>query len=153
MERFEDSPAWQKARVLHRDVFQASRRQPMASDFDYCRQIRRASLSIMNNIAEGFERYRLGEIHQFLSIAKGSAAEVRSMLYAGLDVGHLDDDRFQALMRAVMDVTRLVAAWRSSVQREMRDGKTLRETGFMWDAGYDLAFESEHEIPELAHQD
>jgi hypothetical protein len=90
----------------------------------------------MNNIAEGFERYRLGEVHQFLSIAKGSAAEVRSMLYAGLDLGHLDDRAFQLLMRAAMDVTRLVAAWRSAIQREMHAGKELREDRFSWDEAW-----------------
>lgn len=144
MDRFEESPAWQKARELHRLVYAATRKRPVADDYEYCRQIRRASLSIMNNIAEGFERYRLGEVHQFLSIAKGSAAEVRSMVYAGLDVGHLDQASFQQLTGAAMDVTRLVAAWRSSVERERQASKELREAPLTWDEPEHLLVDEYH---------
>lgn len=149
MERFEDSPAWQKARELHNLVYAATRTKPMASDREYCSQIRRAALSVMNNVAEGFERYRLGEIHQFLSIAKGSAAEVRSMLYAGLDVGHLEDGDFQHLMKTSMDVTRLLAAWRSSVQREMRGPGELREEPLVWDQETSAEYLTGGDCPEV----
>ena len=89
MDRFEDVIAWQKARVLNKSVYEATRSNPMSKDFGFVGQIRRASISVMNNIAEGFERNRLKEFHQYLSIAKASTAEVRSMLYAARDIGYL----------------------------------------------------------------
>ena len=79
--RFEDIEAWQKARELTKVVYQLSGRGHFAKDFGLRDQIRRASVSIMANIAEGFERDGTGEFIQFLAIAKGSAAEVLSHAY------------------------------------------------------------------------
>jgi four helix bundle protein len=83
--RFNDIEAWQRARELTKVVYQLSGRGHFAKDFGLREQIRRASVSIMANIAEGFERDGTGEFIQFLAIAKGSAAEVLSHAYVAFD--------------------------------------------------------------------
>src|SRR6185503_2630521 len=92
--RFEDLIAWQKAWQLTRQVYEFTRQGSWANDFGLSSQIQRASVSIMSNIAEGFERRRNAEFHQFLSVAKASCAEVRSQLYVALDVGYLNLSEF-----------------------------------------------------------
>jgi four helix bundle protein len=67
-------------------------------DFGLSGQIQRAAVSVMANIAEGFERNRPGEFHQFLSVAKGSCAEVRSHLYAAYDAGYIDKDQLTDIL-------------------------------------------------------
>jgi four helix bundle protein len=81
IEHFEDFVAWQKARVLTAKIYRVTDEGKFARDFGLRDQIRRAAVSIMSNIAEGFERGRAAEFHQFLSIAKASCAELRSQLY------------------------------------------------------------------------
>jgi len=80
-ERFEDLIAWQKARSLTSVVYQATRQARFAKDFGLSAQLQRAAVSVMANIAEGFERNRFAEFHQFLSVAKAPCAEIRSHLY------------------------------------------------------------------------
>lgn len=135
MRRFEDSIAWQKARALNKAVYEATRSGPAARDWGYCGQIRRVSLSVMNNIAEGFERHRRREFHQYLSVAKGSAAEVRSMVYAGRDVGYFDDRTFKALLADAEEVTRVIAGLRTSIERSMSTDELrgLREEAALYD--------------------
>src|SRR6266705_6876725 len=98
IERFEDFIAWQKARKLTSNVYNVTQIGKFASDYGLKDQMRRAAVSIMANIAEGFERGRPSEFHQFLSVAKGSCAEVRSQLYVALDAGYLNLPTFEALM-------------------------------------------------------
>jgi four helix bundle protein len=98
VERFENLIASQKARKLTRAIYEATRQDVFAKDFGLSGQIQRAAVSIMSNIAEGFERGRHGEFHQFLSTAKASCAEVRSQLYVALDVGYLDKANFDRLI-------------------------------------------------------
>jgi four helix bundle protein len=81
VQRFEDLIAWQKARELTKQVYSHTENGPFSKDFGLRDQIRRASVSIMSNIAEGFERGGPSEFHQYLVIAKASSAEVRSQLY------------------------------------------------------------------------
>src|SRR4030043_671338 len=90
IEKFEDLIAWQKARELTKNIYKVTKQGDFFKDFGLRDQIRRASVSIMSNIAEGFERGGRSEFHQFLVIAKGSCAELRSQLYVSLDVGHID---------------------------------------------------------------
>jgi four helix bundle protein len=99
IQKFEDSIAWQKSRELTRDIYQITREGSFAKDFGLSGQIQRASVSIMSNIAEGFERGGRREFHQFLSTAKASCAEVRSRLYVALDIGYLDQTRFNRLLK------------------------------------------------------
>jgi four helix bundle protein len=89
--RFEDINAWQKARELTSMIYRLTREGEFARDFGLKDQIRRASVSIMNNIAEGFGRHGNVEFARFLEIAKGSAYEVQSCAYVALDAGSIDE--------------------------------------------------------------
>jgi four helix bundle protein len=115
IERFEDLVAWQKARALTQSIYKITRERAFAKDIGIVSQVRRASVSIMANIAEGFERNRSGEFHQFLSVAKGSCAEVRSHLYAAYDVGYLDKTRFPEALLQAEEVGRIIGGLRASV--------------------------------------
>jgi four helix bundle protein len=107
-ERFEDLIAWQKARVLTKAVYQASSNGPFAKDFGLTNQIRRAAVSIMSNIAEGFERGNAGDYGRFLAIAKASCGEVRSQLYVAYDVGYLEKSIFEQLYTQTVEVSRII---------------------------------------------
>jgi four helix bundle protein len=123
IERFEDLVAWQKARELTRKIYTVTVEGEFARDFGLRDQMRRASVSIMSNIAEGFDRASRAEFHQFLVIAKASAAEVRSQLYVALDAGYMKEDRFVELQNSAQEVSRIVGGLRSAVQKQ-RDAQT-----------------------------
>lgn len=122
VERFEDLIAWQKARKLTRDIYEATRQNVFAKDFGLSGQIQRAAVSIMSNIAEGFERGGRGEFHQFLSTAKASCAEVCSQLYVALDVGYLDKANFDRLIEQAEEVARILGGLRVAVDKQRKDG-------------------------------
>ncbi|HEY8131587.1 MAG TPA: four helix bundle protein [Thermoanaerobaculia bacterium] len=113
--RFEDLIAWQKARALASTIYRTARERPFSRDFPLRNQICSAAGSVPSNIAEGFERNRLTEFHQFLSIAKASCAEVRSQLYVAFDVGYIDDRRLDSLLRQAEEVGRVIGGLRKSV--------------------------------------
>lgn len=112
---FEELVAWQKARILCREVYRVSRSPRFARDRDLQRQIRRAAVSVVSNIAEGFERGRKSEFAQFLLIAKGSCGEVQAQLYVALDEGYISDEEFLTLKRATQEAGRIIAGLRRSV--------------------------------------
>jgi four helix bundle protein len=119
LSRFEDLVAWQKARVLTRDVYKTTQRGTIAKDWALSSQLQRASVSIMSNLAEGFERTHAREFHQHLNVAKASCAEVRSHLYVALDVGYVDQKGFDSLMTQAEETARIVGGLRASVERKM----------------------------------
>ena len=82
---FEETEAWKAARVLAQKVYALCRREPLARDFGLCDQLRRASVSVMNNLAEGWESIHLAEKKQGYNYARRSCGEVRSMTYVLLD--------------------------------------------------------------------
>ena len=118
VERFEELIAWQKARALTRDVYELTRYGSFSKVFGLKDQIRRAAVSIMSNIAEGFERGRPSEFHQFLSMAKASCAELRSQLYTALDAGYISEALFNELMTKAVEVGRIIGGLRSAVERK-----------------------------------
>jgi four helix bundle protein len=120
VKRFEDLIAWQKARLLAREIYQVAQIGKFSRDYGLTTQITKAAVSIMSNIAEGFERGKRGEFEHFLSIAKGSCAEVRSQLYVALDVGYLQEDRFNALLHQAEEVGKIIGGLRASVARQRR---------------------------------
>ncbi|MGH2633150.1 MAG: four helix bundle protein [Tepidiformaceae bacterium] len=127
--RFEDLVAWQKARELTRDIYLVTGVGRFSRDFGLVSQIQRSSVSIMANIAEGFERKRGGEFHQFLSVAKASCAEVRSHLYVALDVGYLTQEQFAELIGRAEETARVVNGLRNSVGLALRtQNSELRTT-------------------------
>lgn len=97
IKRFEDLELWVEARVLANKIFVISEQGKFQKDFRFKDQIRSASGSIMDNIAEGFERSSRLEFIQFLGIAKGSCGEVKSQLYRALDQTYINQGDFDAL--------------------------------------------------------
>lgn len=106
---FEQLAVWQKARELTKVIYAATSDGRWAKDYGLRDQIRRAAVSIMSNIAEGFERTGENEFGRFLSMAKGSAGEVRSQLYVALDVHYLDERPFAELRAQVVEVSRMIS--------------------------------------------
>jgi four helix bundle protein len=117
IEKFEDFIAWQKARQLSRKIYQATNLSGFSRDFALKDQIRRSAVSIMSNIAEGFERGRATEFHQFLSIAKASCAELRSQLYVAFDANYLSHSQFHELMSTAMEVGQVIGGLRLAVEK------------------------------------
>ena len=109
IQRFEDIEAWQKARELTQTIYKVSSGNEFGRDFGLRDQTRRACVSIMSNIAEGFERDGTGEFIQFLSIAKGSVGEVRAQLYVALDQNYVSQEAFDRLYAMTRTISRLVA--------------------------------------------
>jgi four helix bundle protein len=125
IQRFEDIKAWQAGRQLVRMVYSASRQGAFARDLRLASQMRSAAVSVMSNIAEGFDAGSDAEFIRFLRYARRSATEMQSQLYAALDVGYLDDEAFRRLYDKATDVKKLVNAFirylRSS-SRESQEG-------------------------------
>lgn len=126
VERFEDLVAWQKARELTKAIYRVTQQGSFAKDYGLARQIQRASVSIMSNVAEGFDRGGRGEFHQFLSTAKASCAETRSLLYVALDAEYLDQLTFDQLIIRADEVIRIVAGLRTAVERQRNEQRTSR---------------------------
>jgi four helix bundle protein len=115
--RFEELIAWQKARALTRDIYLLTATEKFARDFSLKNQVQRASISIMSNIAEGFERGGKAEFHQYLVVAKASCAEVRSDLYVALDVGYISKDQFDRTLAQAEEVGRIIGGLRASLRK------------------------------------
>lgn len=108
--RFEEIIAWQKARALRRRIAVFRPRFEAAKDWGFQRQIMDAALSVMNNIAEGFGRFRDREFAKFLGYSRSSAFEVQSMFYAGEDDGYFSPEERAALHAGAEEVVRLISA-------------------------------------------
>ncbi len=99
VQRFEDLEVWQKARGLSKSVFALTSNETFVKDFRFRDQIRAAAGSVMDNIAEGFERGGNKKLMMFLSYSKGSAGEVRSQCYRALDFEYISESEFNDLMQ------------------------------------------------------
>lgn len=108
IQRFEDLMAWQKARLLTKEIYKALKD---CRDLGFKDQIQRAAVSVMSNIAEGFESGTRSEFLNYLYIAKGSAGEVRAQLYAALDIGYLNIEMFQYLNDLTSQCSKLIASF------------------------------------------
>jgi four helix bundle protein len=106
IERFEDIIAWQKAKILTVSIYSLFRD---CKDFGFTNQIQRASVSIMNNIAEGFERKGDKEFKHFLYIAKGSCGEVRSMLILAKDLGLISRAEYSQLYSLSEEISKILS--------------------------------------------
>jgi four helix bundle protein len=105
---FEEIDAWQKARELTRQVYEITTQGAFARDFGLRDQIRRASVSVMSNIAEGHGRRGTKEFLQFLSMSLGSSNEVFSQLYVALDQKYVDEREFRQLTALVQETARMI---------------------------------------------
>ncbi len=126
IERFEDIIAWQKARVLTKEIYSCTNVGQFARDFGLKDQIQRSSVSTMSNIAEGFERGGDKEFVQFLSTSKGSCGEVKSHLYVALDQGYITPVRFEGLYGQATEVSRLVSGFMTHLRESGLHGRKYR---------------------------
>ena len=120
--KFEEIECWKKARQLTRRIYEISDQGAFAKDFGLKNQIRRAAVSIMSNIAEGYDRSGKGEFIQFLSTAKGSAAEVRCQLYVAIDQGYIQETDFKELIAMATETGRMVGGLMSYLRSSQYKG-------------------------------
>jgi four helix bundle protein len=134
--RFEEIRAWQTARELTRRIYEVSNRGALARDYGLRAQLRRAAVSVMSNIAEGFESDTQAQFIKFLGHAKASAGGVRAQLYVALDVGHIDQDQFEALFDLADKASRQLSAFIAYLKRNP-DRRQVRESAVEYevDAG------------------
>ena len=114
-EKFEDLEIWREARRLNKMVYCSLE---TCRDYSFRDQIRRAALSVMNNISEGFERRTAKDFAHFLDLAKGSAGEVRSMIYAAEDLRILEKDIVCTLRTDYETLSRRIAAFQNHLRKE-----------------------------------
>ena len=113
-ESFEDLKIWQRTRTLTNAIYNALR---SCKDYAFRDQIQRAATSVINNIAEGFERRTKKDFAHFLDLAKGSAGEVRSMLYLGEDRGYITAKAAEPLRVDYKDLSKSIGALAASLRR------------------------------------
>lgn len=106
IEKFEDILAWQESRVLVKEIYVLFKN---CKDYSFRDQLQRATVSVMNNIAEGYERKGNKEFAKFLYIAKGSCAEVRSMLYIALDLGYINNEDFDIYQDKCLHISSMLS--------------------------------------------
>lgn len=95
IEKFEDIIAWQKARELVTQIYALSNKDKFSKDYSLKDQVRRAAVSVMSNISEGFARQTDKEFTQFLYIARGSALEIQGQIYIALGLDYVTKDEFE----------------------------------------------------------
>jgi len=108
IDKFEDIDAWKEARKLNKIVYEISTRDPFKRDFGLTSQIQRGSVSVMANIAEGFDRQSDKEFIQYLYIASSSASEIQSHLYVALDLAYINEEEFKNLYEQAKKVKKLI---------------------------------------------
>lgn len=123
IQKFEDVIAWQKSKLLAIEVHELFKD---ARDFSFKDQVFRASLSIMNNIAEGFDRSSDKELRNFLNIARGSAAEVRSMLIIALDFKYLSASKQKELLQITDEISKLLSGFIKKLDERRSETKNKR---------------------------
>lgn len=111
IEKFEDLEVWQVARELCKIVYTLTKKDPFCKDFELVRQIRKSSGSIMDNIAEGYERDGNKEFIQFLSISKGSCGEVRSQSYRAFDQSYISKEEFEKLYNKASSISKMLSGF------------------------------------------
>jgi len=108
IEKFEDLEIWQKARALNQEVIRICKYPFLSKDFEMVKHIKKTSGSIMDNIAEGFERGGKTEFRQFLSISKGSSGEIKSQFYRCLDSEYIDKVEFDQLYHLSDEISKMI---------------------------------------------
>jgi four helix bundle protein len=106
---FEEIISWKKARLFNQKIYLVTDHQTFKRDFDLARQLRRASVSISSNIAEGFERHTDKEFVHFLFIAKASAGEVRSQIYLAFDLNYISKETLDNLLFEITEISKTIS--------------------------------------------
>jgi four helix bundle protein len=117
IEKFEDLEIWQEARKLCKRIFDITSIEPFQSDFKFRDQIRSSSGSIMDNIAEGFERDGNKEFIQFLSVAKGSGGETRSQSYRAFDYNYINQDTLDDLILRTTQLSKQISSFMTYLKK------------------------------------
>ena len=132
VERFEDLCVWQEARAIVSAVYRLTARFPPEERYGLTSQLRRAAVSTMSNIAEGFERGTNNEFIHFLYMAKGSLGEVRSQMYVALDLGYVSQAVCDDLRGRCQVLSRRVYRFIEYLKSTPFKGQKLREPGPVW---------------------
>ncbi len=106
---FEEIESWKRSRIFNKKIYKVTNTLKFDKDLSLKRQIRRASVSISSNIAEGFERNTDKDFSRFLYIAKASAGEVRSQLYLSYDLGYIDEKIFNSLKEEITEISKIIS--------------------------------------------
>jgi four helix bundle protein len=128
VKQFEDLQVWQDARALVKDIYTTSKQRDFYRDIGLREQIRRATVSAMSNIAEGFERGTRKEFIQFLNIAKGSVGEARSQLYVALDQEYLNQTRSTELKEMAATLSRHIASFIAYLEKYPNNSRVQKPT-------------------------
>ena len=121
VERFEDLQVWQMAHDLSVAIYGLTKDGEFSRDWGLRDQIQRASVSVMSNIAEGFERYSRQEFKQFLSIARGSCAEVRSQIQLAKSLGYVSESDSSNICEKCITLSQAIGGLRTSLDRSARE--------------------------------
>jgi four helix bundle protein len=115
IQRFEELIAWQKGMDLAVEAYRMTRKRPVDRDFPFVDQVRRSAMSVPANVAEGFDRGSRAEFHRFLSIAKGSCAELATYVHLAHRLDYIDTSTFTGLLAEANEVGRIIGGLRSKV--------------------------------------
>ncbi len=126
IQKFEDLNIWQKARLLSQQIYPLTFKEPVASDFRLKDQIRGCCGSIMDNIAEGFERGSKNEFVNSLSIAKGETGELKSQLYRSLDNKYISEELFRELYSLADELTRMLTGFINYLNKSKIRGQKFK---------------------------
>lgn len=132
IQSFEEIKAWQKARELNKEVYKISNTGDFYKDYGLKDQIRRSSISILSNIAEGFERNGTKEFLQFLFIAKASAGECRAQLYVAFDLDYISKNDFDKLLQLVTETSKMISGLISYLQSSDFRGSKFKEPNVVY---------------------
>ena len=127
IQKFEDLKVWQKARELNRLIYALTFQEPILSDFRFKDQIRGSCGSIMDNIAEGFERVSRLEFINSLTIAKGEAGELKSQLYRGRDNNYFTEYLFQQLYSLTDEITKMITTLMNYLNKSRFKGQKFKD--------------------------
>lgn len=127
IENFEDIVAWQKARVVAKKLFDLYQIEPFSRDYELKNQINGSSGSVMDNIAEGFERGSRKEFIQFLAYSKGSAGELRSQLYRAKDRNYINESIFQELFAEIKSISKMISGLTEYLKKSEYKGTRFNE--------------------------
>lgn len=120
---FEDLQVWQDARMIVKSIYELTAEENLAKDFGFNDQLQRAAISIMNNISEGFERDNNKDFRNLLSYAKGSAGELRSILYIALDLNYITQKQFDELYSLSIKVITQISNFKKYLVKYYADDK------------------------------
>lgn len=126
VKQFEDLEVWKAARLLTQSIYRLTQTEPFSKDFALRDQLRRATVSIMSNIAEGFERGGNQEFCQFLYIAKGSCGEVRSQLYIALDQNYVSRKEIDSLTNSYKRLSSMISNFIAYLKNSGMKGEKFR---------------------------